>query len=55
MIIYFYFIALLKFQCNFNRRPNPDTCEKDIEELKTIIGSLDLGNLNVDAFEEYYK
>jgi len=49
------FIALLKFNCEFNRKPYPDTSEEDIEELKLIVESLDLGNLEVEAFEEYFK
>lgn len=50
-------IALLKFQIDFHRKPNPDTSEKDIEELKTIINSIssDETSLKSDRFTEYYR
>jgi len=52
-------LALLKFQSDSNRKPNPDTSEEDIEELKSII-HLQINNPSSDqenkedVFEEYY-
>ncbi|XP_025408214.1 SUMO-activating enzyme subunit 1 [Sipha flava] len=48
--------ALLKFQLDFHRKPNPDTSEKDIEELKAIIDSIspDEECIKPDYFNEYY-
>lgn len=49
-------IALLKFQSDSNRKPNPDTCEEDIEELKSIINSsINHEVLKPDMFEDYYR
>jgi len=49
-------LALLKFQSDSNRKPNPDTSEEDIEELKSIINSsLDENNTNIGVFDEYYR
>lgn len=53
-------LALLKFQSDSNRKPNPDTSEEDIEELKSIIhlqinySSPEQENAEVDVFEEHY-
>jgi len=52
-------LGLLKFQTDSNRKPNPDTSEEDIEELKSIIrlqmnSSSDQESTDVDVFEEYY-
>jgi len=53
-------LGLLKFQSDSHRKPNPDTAEEDIEELKSIINlqinypSANQGNSDVDEFEEYY-
>lgn len=52
-------LALLKFQSDSNRKPNPDTSEEDIEELKSIIhlqmnSSSDQKSTAIDLFEEYY-
>jgi len=53
-------LALLKFQSDSHRKPNPDTSEEDIEELKSIIhlqidySSLDQEKTDNDVFEEYY-
>jgi len=53
-------LALLKFQSDSHRKPNPDTSEEDIEELKSIINlqinysSSNQDNSDVDEFEEYY-
>ncbi|XP_060863076.1 SUMO-activating enzyme subunit 1 [Metopolophium dirhodum] len=58
--LYYLTSALLKFQSDSNRKPNPDTSEEDIEELKSIIhlqinySSSDQENKEVDVFEEYY-
>jgi hypothetical protein len=51
-----YLLALLKFQLDFHRKPNPDTSEKDIEELKAIIDSIspDEECIKPDYFNEYY-
>jgi len=46
-------LALLKFQSDSNRKPNPDTAEEDIEELKSMIHSSSDPE-NKDVFEEYY-
>ncbi|XP_016656529.1 SUMO-activating enzyme subunit 1 [Acyrthosiphon pisum] len=57
--LYYLTSALLKFQSDSNRKPNPDTSEEDIEELKSIIhlqinySSSDQENKD-DVFEEYY-
>lgn len=54
-------LALLKFQSDSNRKPNPDTSEEDIEELKSIIhlqinySSPEQENAEVDVFEEHYE
>lgn len=50
-----YFIALLRFQFDSNRKPNPDTSEEDIEELKSIISYFDKIPINIDLFDEYYR
>lgn len=48
--------ALLKFQNDSNRKPNPATCEEDIEELKLIINSsIEHTDLNPDIFDDYYR
>ncbi|CAI6344059.1 unnamed protein product [Macrosiphum euphorbiae] len=58
--LYYLTSALLKFQSDSNRKPNPDTSEEDIEELKSIIhpqindSSSDQENKESDVFEEYY-
>lgn len=50
-----FFLALLKFQSESNRKPNPDTCEEDIEELKLLINlSPDQTNIDNSLFDEYY-
>lgn len=50
-IILYLFKALLRFQSDSQRKPNPDTSEEDIEELKSILSSLDQKN----NFDEYYR
>ncbi|KAL4122885.1 hypothetical protein QTP88_015144 [Uroleucon formosanum] len=58
--LYYLTSALLKFQSDSNRKPNPDTSEEDIEELKSIIhlqinySSPEQENAEVDVFEEHY-
>ncbi|XP_015378939.1 PREDICTED: SUMO-activating enzyme subunit 1 [Diuraphis noxia] len=57
--IYYLTSGLLKFKSDSNRKPNPDTSEEDIEELKSIIHlqmnhSSDQESTDVDIFEEYY-
>ncbi|XP_026811763.1 SUMO-activating enzyme subunit 1-like [Rhopalosiphum maidis] len=53
--LYFLTSALLKFQSESNRKPNPDTCEEDIEELKLLINlSPDQTNTDNSLFDEYY-
>lgn len=39
--MYLCFIALLMFQSYSKRKPNPETCEEDIEDLKSFISSFD--------------
>lgn len=49
-------IALLKFQSDTNRKPNPDTSEEDIEKLKSIIdSSINHEDIKLDMFDEYYR
>jgi len=47
-------LALLRFQCEFNRKPNPDTSEEDITELKSIITFKEDTNNIIDKFDKYY-
>lgn len=52
-------LALLKFQTDSHRKPNPDTSEEDIDELKSIIHhQIDYSSPDQektdDEFEEYY-
>ncbi|XP_027839917.1 SUMO-activating enzyme subunit 1 [Aphis gossypii] len=52
---YFLTSALLKFQSESNRKPNPDTCEEDVDELKSIVNpTLDQLNISNNIFDEYY-
>jgi hypothetical protein len=47
--------GLLKFQSDSNRKPNPDTSEEDIEELKSVIRlQMNQESTDNDLFEEYY-
>ncbi|VVC43683.1 THIF-type NAD/FAD binding fold [Cinara cedri] len=50
---YYLTSALLRFQCESNRKPNPDTCEEDVEELKSIISSFEQIT-DIEAYDEYF-
>ncbi|VVC25247.1 Hypothetical protein CINCED_3A022575 [Cinara cedri] len=49
---YYLTSALLRFQCESNRKPVPDNCEKDIAELKSIISSFE-HITNIETYDEY--
>lgn len=51
---HFYFAALVKFHSSTNRKPNPDTSEEDIKELKSIITFKEDAQ-NTEAFDKYYR
>jgi ubiquitin-like 1-activating enzyme E1 A len=54
-LIYYLTSGLLKFQSDSNRKPNPDTSEEDIEELKSVIRlQMNQESTDNDLFEEYY-
>ncbi|XP_022176840.1 SUMO-activating enzyme subunit 1 [Myzus persicae] len=58
-LLYYLTSALLKFQTDSHRKPNPDTSEEDIDELKSIIHhQIDYSSPDQektdDEFEEYY-
>ncbi|XP_050422077.1 SUMO-activating enzyme subunit 1 [Adelges cooleyi] len=51
-IAYYLTSSLLMFYCFFKRKPNPETCEEDIDELKSIISSLEGAS---EIPDEYYS
>lgn len=54
MYNYMYVLALLKFQCDYNRKPNPDTSEEDIAELKSFITFKENAEILAEKLDKYY-
>lgn len=47
---------MLRFQNDSNRKPNPDTSEEDLIDLKSIILGFDKDTVEgPDALDEYYE
>lgn len=56
MLIKILLIALLRFQSESNRKPNPDTSEEDLIELKSHILAFEDGTLPTnEALDAYYE